>query len=143
MSNELESTLGSISSTFYTAIFHTKVLFLPKSFCQSQDVTRKSCKFIFRTKKAREKHWWNWHLLGPLLPQPWWNPMYPGCFSSTQCNPSDHGDISFPSWLGYPERLSGYCLVRLGSWAKFGHLCFDDEALFFGFSSYFLILKIY
>jgi len=52
--------LGSISSTFYSSIFHTKF------WCQklqSWNVTRESCAICFCTKKARVKCWWNW-LLG-------------------------------------------------------------------------------
>lgn len=55
--------LWSISPTFYALVFCLKVLFLPKSFCQSQNDTRKSCEIIFRTKKVYEKRWWNLHLM--------------------------------------------------------------------------------
>ncbi len=56
----------------------------------------------------------------------------PGFSSSTQCTPSDLGDMLFPSWAGCHGRLSDLCLARSGSWAKFGHDCCDDGALFFG-----------
>jgi len=46
--------LLSKTPTFYASVFHTKVLFFAKILSQSQNVTRKSCAVIFRTKNARE-----------------------------------------------------------------------------------------
>jgi len=49
----------SISSTFYGRAFHTKVLFLLKSFCQSQNVTREKLLNLFLNDLC-VKCWWNW-----------------------------------------------------------------------------------
>jgi len=45
----------SISSTFYSHVFHTKVFFLPKSFCQSQNLTReKQCEALSYEKRVHK-----------------------------------------------------------------------------------------
>jgi hypothetical protein len=57
--------LVSISSTFYTRNFNTKVLFFAKN------VTREMhfCFLVpkFCTKNARVKRWWNWRLVNSAL----------------------------------------------------------------------------
>jgi len=50
------------------------MLFLPKSFRQSQKVTRKSCGIIFRMKNAYVKYWWNRHQV--------WKLVYPNKFTT-------------------------------------------------------------
>jgi len=45
----------SILSTFYARVFHTKVLFLPKSFCQSQNVAREKLRQALSYKKGERK----------------------------------------------------------------------------------------
>ncbi len=49
--------------------FHQQFMreFFVQIFCQSQNVTRKSCQNDVRTKNLYVKHWWNWHkLVTPL-----------------------------------------------------------------------------
>jgi len=45
----------SITSTFYASVFRTKVLFLPKSFCHSQNVTREKLLNLLLYEKCVHK----------------------------------------------------------------------------------------
>jgi len=61
-----------------------KLAFFIQLFCQSQNVTRKSCHKRLSYKKAREKRWWNWHLETSITSS---------CYSELQvCIPLDGWD---------------------------------------------------
>ncbi len=60
-------TLNQFHQHFNHAFFLTKVLFLPKTYRQSLNVTKKSCEIIFRKKNMHVKCWWNRYLANRYL----------------------------------------------------------------------------